>query len=411
LKHPEARATITCPALARRHPCSGLQGVSTIATTDALHTTARPRQVIALTLLLAAQFVDVGVLFPRHAFTSPLGGPVLQTFAVGLALFGLLTLYGVWTQRSWGAWAALALVSFKLTIDLYTWALDLDRLLLPLSAAISFGIIALLFRIPAPAGARISRPQKIFFGCVLALAANVGAIGMFFPAHAVNTLPFAVPPLHARFLGAMYLSGATFMALAILARSWHEVRVVTPMVAIWTGMLGLVSLLHLDAFDWAREQVWIWFVAYIAFPLIAAWIAWQQRAVHDPAEGALLGPALRGYLAAQGALVTLLALGLLLAPDALATRWPWAITPLLAQVYSAPFLSYGLGSLLAARQRAWAEVRIVVYATLVFTTSVLAASLVHIGLFAPGAPATWLWFGGFALASAALAAFGLPRRR
>ena len=48
-----------------------------------------------------------------------------------------------------------------------------------------------------------------------------------------------VPPLHARFLGAMYLSGATFMLLGLAARQWAEMRVTVPMIAIWTGMLGI----------------------------------------------------------------------------------------------------------------------------------------------------------------------------
>jgi hypothetical protein len=104
---------------------------------------------------------------------------------------------------------------------------------------------------------------------------------------------------------------------------------------------------------------------------------------------------------------TLLAVALFVAPAALANRWPWAITPLLAQIYSAPFLSYGLGSLLAARRHNWIEVRIVVYATLVFTLGVLVASLVHAALFDVNALAAWLWFGGFALASAALVVFAL----
>jgi hypothetical protein len=197
------------------------------------------------------------------------------------------------------------------------------------------------------------------------------------------------------------------MALAILARRWHAIRVVVPMIAIWTGMLGLVSLLHLEVFDWARAQVWTWFAAYIGFPLIAAWIAWQQRAVEDHSADAPISAALRAYFTAQGLAVTLLAVALFVAPAVLASRWPWAITPLLAQVYSAPFLSYGLGSLLAARRHDWAEVRIVVYATLVFTLGVLVASLIHAALFNASAPATWLWFGGFALASAALGTFAL----
>ena len=43
--------------------------------------------------------------------------------------------------------------------------------------------------------------------------------------------------------------------------------------------------------------------------------------------------------------------------------WPWKITPVLASIYSAPFLSYGVGSLYAAAQSTWAEIRIAVHAS------------------------------------------------
>lgn len=367
---------------------------------------ARPRLMTALTLLLLAQYVGVGILMPLHAFTSPLGSTGLRVFAVGLALLGLAAIYGVWSRRPWANWAALAVMSFKLPIDLYNWALELDRTLLPLSEAVNIGIIALVFAMAQPIGPRVTPAQKLFFGCVLALAANVAAWGLLAPERAIETLPFAVPPLHARFLGAMYLSGATFMALGIVARHWHEVRVVTPMVAIWTGMLGVVSLFYLDAFDWTRVQTWTWFVAYSGFPLFAAWIAWSQRGVTERPGGAQLSVALRGYLLVQGAVATLLAIVLLLAPGVMVGAWPWKITPLLAQVYSAPFLSFGIGSLLAARQRGWAEVRIVVYATLVFALAVLISSVIHSSLFDFSSPAGWLWFSGFGFASTALGLFG-----
>src|SRR5207248_11536791 len=83
--------------------------------------------------------------------------------------------------------------------------------------------------------------------------------------------------------------------------------------------------------------------------------------------------------------------------------WPWAITPLLTQMYSAPFLSYGVGSLYAARQRTYAEVRLFLIGTCVFAAGVLAASAVHLSLFSSERMATWLWFGGFGLAALVLA--------
>ena len=357
-----------------------------------------------LTLLLIAQFVGIG-LFLHHAFTQQ-SGAGLRIFALILTVFALLTIVGVWTQKPWALWATLILVSFKLTVDLYGWALDLYRPLILCSVAVNAAIVLLVFAQATPVSPRITLSQKVFFGCVMALAAWVGIWGMFIPLQVDMALPFKVPALHARFLGAMYLSGATFMLLGISARVWNEVRVVTPMISIWTGMLGIISLFHLQAFSWPRTQVWIWFFAYICYPLIAAWLAWRQRVQEEHSQGPPLSGALRTYLYIQGAVATILALALLLAPGAMTTVWPWKITPVLTHIYSAPFLSYGLGSIYAARQRTCADVRIVVYATLVFALFVLIGSYLHAQLFKFGTPSAWLWFGGFGLATLALALFG-----
>jgi hypothetical protein len=359
-----------------------------------------------LLFLIIVQYIGLGIIFPYYAFVGQ-DSIGLRVFSVVLSVFALFTLGSVWSRKSWSIWAVLALVSIKLTLDLYAWAINLDRsLLLFVSELINLFIIGIAFRSRMSASSEITGPQKIFYSFVLALAAMIGIWGIFFPANVLQVLPFMVPPLHSRFLGSMYLSGATFMGLNILAKQWAEVRVVTPMIAIWTGMLGIISLFHLQAFDWGRVQVWIWFFAYISFPLISAWIAWQQRSQTSPPQGLPLSDRLRTYLYLQGGLVTLLALSLLIAPSWMAIVWPWKITPILAHIYSAPFLSYGLGSLYAVSQQTWQEVRIVIYATLVFTVGVLLASLYHINLFNFGIFSTWLWFGGFAISSLALTLFG-----
>src|SRR3990167_5373174 len=105
--------------------------------------------------------------------------------------------------------------------------------------------------------ARVTTGQRIFFAAVDALALWVGFWGYFAPPQVNKAIPWVVPPLHARFLGAMYLSGAAFMVGCLLARRYAEVRVVVPMIAIWTGMLFIVSLFHLSEFDYTRGQTWI----------------------------------------------------------------------------------------------------------------------------------------------------------
>jgi hypothetical protein len=241
--------------------------------------------------------------------------------------------------------------------------------------------------------------HKIYFFAVGFLALWVGFFGFFLPAHVDWALPWLVPPLHARFLGSMYLSGATFMVLSLFARRWDEVRVVLPMIAIWTGMLFIISLFYLGEFDFSKPQPWIWFGAYLAYPLIALWLAWQYRNV-DPAPVGLPLPGwARIYLLAQGMVATALGLVLLFVPNFMASVWPWKITQLLAQLYSAPFLSYGIGSLLLARCQTWNEVRIPVTATLVFAVGVLIASIIHRGLFSIADLSDQLWFISFTLAS------------
>jgi hypothetical protein len=98
----------------------------------------------------------------------------------------------------------------------------------------------------------------------------------------------------------------------------------------------------------------------------------------------------------------MLSLALLFVPDAMVEVWPWKITRLLAQIYSAPFLSYGLGSLMISRRETWEEIRVVLSGTLVFAVGVLVASIIHRDLFAITDISSLLWFSGFGLTSCAL---------
>jgi hypothetical protein len=245
----------------------------------------------------------------------------------------------------------------------------------------------------------VTRGQKIYFAAVGLLALWVGFWGYFLPTQIDKAIPWLVPPLHARFLGAMYLSGTTFMIGGILSHYYAEVRAMVPVIAIWTGMLFIVSLFYLDEFDYSRTQVWIWFGAYILYPLIALWLTWRYRHLRENMPDVKLPGWVRGYLAIQGLIVTILALALLLFPDFMVTVWPWNITRLLAQIYSAPFLAYGISSLMLSRQQTWAEIRVVVTATFVFAFGVLLASFIHRELFSLGNLSAVVWFGGFLLAT------------
>jgi hypothetical protein len=114
----------------------------------------------------------------------------------------------------------------------------------------------------------------------------------------------------------------------------------------------------------------------------------------------------------QGVIAVALALVLLFAPGVMIGLWPWAITALLAQIYSAPFMAYGVGSFYAACQHGWSEVRIPIAAMFVLALVGVIGSYVHSGLFGAANPSTWVWFGGLGAVVIALAAFvAIPRLR
>jgi hypothetical protein len=87
----------------------------------------------------------------------------------------------------------------------------------------------------------------------------------------------------------------------------------------------------------------------------------------------------------------------LLAPEFMLTIWPWKVTRMLIQIYSGPFLSFGISSLLLSRQQTWSTIRIVVTGFFMLALGVLTASMIHRALFSFDNPSTWIWFAGFTL--------------
>jgi hypothetical protein len=117
----------------------------------------------------------------------------------------------------------------------------------------------------------ITNGQKLFFIVICAAALLVASLGLFAPEYLAAIFSWlTLPPLHARFVGAIYLFGALYMLGCLLARSQAEVRPAFPMIGIWTGMLFIISLLHLEAFDFSWLSGMDLVCVLPDFPIIAA---------------------------------------------------------------------------------------------------------------------------------------------
>jgi len=248
----------------------------------------------------------------------------------------------------------------------------------------------------------VSRNVKVYLFAVGLLALWVGVWGFFIPERVDKAIPWLVPPLHARFIGAIYFSAVAFTVGGILTSGYANAKFSILISTIWTGMLFIISLFYLNEFDFTHKPVWFWFGAYILYPIIGILFLWTNRNLSEATIGSLLPNWVKKYFLFQGIVLTTLSLALLFLPDMMLNLWPWKITRLLAQIYSSPFLAYGVASVMLSQQKTWHEVKVVVTATFVFAVLALLASLIHKELFSFERVATYVWFGGFLIASAML---------
>jgi hypothetical protein len=243
----------------------------------------------------------------------------------------------------------------------------------------------------------VSRNLKSYFAIVGLSALYVGMWAFFFPEHVDKGMPWLIPALHARFIGAIYLSAPILLGASMLARHYFEVRIGVFIIAIWTGALFVISLFYLSELDFNRTLVKVWVGTYLLYPLIGLWLTWIHRNVRDESVSPNIPSWIRNYFFVQGIIITILALALLLIPELMISVWPWKITYMLAQIYSGPIVAYGIGSIMLSRQRTMSEVRIVTLGIFVLAIGALVASIIHRALFTLSNPATWIWFGGFIL--------------
>jgi hypothetical protein len=165
------------------------------------------------------------------------------------------------------------------------------------------------------------------------------------------------------FLGAAYAAGLVLSVLALRQRSWRHVRVAVATVTAFTVLTLVATLvhvhkLHLGAADpLARTAAWVWLAVYVAVPVAGLAVLVRQGAGPGPGRSPLpLG--LRWVLAAQG--LALGATGAVLFGGGLTAHhgtaatagcWPWALTPLSAQVLGAWLVALAVGAALVIRER------------------------------------------------------------
>lgn len=160
------------------------------------------------------------------------------------------------------------------------------------------------------------------------------------------------PPLTAAFLGAAYWASGLLELLAARERLWARARVAVPAVLTFTVLTLLATLLHRDRFHFAapaaltRAAAWAWLAIYVAVPLLlGALLLRQFRAPGEtPRRERPLPTGILVALAVQAGTLLGFGLTLFVAPEATATLWPWALTPLTGRAVGAWLLGLGVAA-------------------------------------------------------------------
>lgn len=137
------------------------------------------------------------------------------------------------------------------------------------------------------------------------------------------------PPLTAAFLGANYLGTSVIEFMAARQQAWANARIAVPVVLFFTVLTGIATVVGHRYLHYGTVYYWIWMTVYVAVPVVMAALLILQLRVEgaDPPAGRPLSAPLRSGLLTQGAILTLLGLGLIFAPSFTEGLWPWPLTP------------------------------------------------------------------------------------
>jgi hypothetical protein len=255
----------------------------------------------------------------------------------------------------------------------------------------------------------------MIFGLHTLLAGAFGVALYLAPAAAGAAWPWPLPPLAARFVGALLIAAATNTGLAAAARDEQPFAGALLMGAVLYGLIALAGVLAVATIGPDGGLLaWIALFGVTALSM-AALLAGRMGQVRPGPRSRPQSRPLRALLTLDMLLVAPVGLAMYLAPEAARRFWPWDLPPLNVRLIGSIFVATMVVSFWALRQRSWEQVRPSVAAGGTFATLALIASFLHFNLFDPARIVTWLFVALYASVAIGawlvLAQFALADRR
>jgi hypothetical protein len=207
------------------------------------------------------------------------------------------------------------------------------------------------------------------------------------------------PPITAASLGAAYWASFVLELLSARERVWARARLAVPPVLVFTVLMLLATLAHLDRFHFgspnavARGVAWAWLAIYVSVPVAGVVLLVRQLRIPggDPPRRAPLPLWTRLLLAVHALVMLPLGIVLLLAPQTSAALWPWMLTPLTARAVGAWLVGLGVAAGAACWENDFGRIRVgsITYALLAALQFIALAR--YPGALDRGSPSAWLY--------------------
>ena len=214
----------------------------------------------------------------------------------------------------------------------------------------------------------------MLFAILLALVAGITLF--VFPDRTDTNFSWPITsPMAAAFLACGYLAGAVALVAFLRDRSWSSLRAGAYALLAFSILVTAATLIHIDRFRMDAWEGWFWTVFYVLFvPGVAAFVLINERANRaSPSADPPLGGPLRAFFAVTAVLSAVAIAALWLAPERVASSWPWPLTPLTARMSAATFAGICTGSLFTLAAGRVFQARIMTFGLGVFGVLILLA--------------------------------------
>ncbi len=167
------------------------------------------------------------------------------------------------------------------------------------------------------------------------------------------------PPLTAAFMGANYWASCLLVIQSSRERAWAYARLGLLAASLFTCLMLVATLIHLDKFHTHDATGIVWIVVYVATPIALAILLPRQIRAPGvaPRRLAPMSPVARCVFAFQAAVTLSFGVALFALGHGAQAMWPWAVTPLTAQAIGAWLIGLGAGAALAVFEADWLRVR------------------------------------------------------